>query len=68
MPLTEKAEREYRGAYSARLEFGCTRLQGMVDLAAAKHALKLIETRCDFRLLDIDKKNLFGTRDRMRTN
>ena len=34
----EKAEREYRGAYSARLEFGCARLQGMVDLAAAKHA------------------------------
>ena len=33
----------------------------MVDLAAAKHALKPIETRYNFRLLDIDKENLFGT-------
>ena len=60
----EKAEREYRGVYSARVEFGCARLQGMVDLAAAKIALKLKETHHNFRLIDIDKKNLSGTRSR----
>ena len=35
----------------------------MVDLAAAKHAnTRLIETRYNMRLLDIDKKNLSGAR------
>ena len=39
----------------------------MVHLAVAKHAkTRLIETRYNIRLLDIDKKNLLGARSHMK--
>jgi hypothetical protein len=51
-----KSEGEYQGAYPARLRILAALAGYMVGLAAAKLALKHIETLSTFRLQDIDKR------------